>query len=119
MGGDAAPFSRAWSGPDHEQAADRGPGRGAPAGFARTFTSSWARPDIAYLPVTDLEPLPYALVWRREAESEPIRALAGIIRDLGPLPALDVVRHPRVGSDAKRAGCCLAVRQFALSPTGR
>ena len=40
------------------------------------------------LPVTDLGPLPYALVWRREAESEPIRALAGIIRDLGPLPAL-------------------------------
>lgn len=46
-------------------------------------------------------------------------ALAGIIRDLGPLPALDVVRHPRVGSDAKRAGCCLAVRHFALSPMGR
>lgn len=61
----------------------------------------------------------YALVWRRESESEPIRALAGIVRDLGPLPsplpALDVVRHPRVGSDAKRAGCYLAVRQFALS----
>lgn len=71
------------------------------------------------LPVTDLGPLPYALVWRREAESEPIRALAGIIRDLGPLPALDVVRHPRVGSDAKRAGCCLAVRHFALSLMGR
>ncbi|MEV4290636.1 hypothetical protein AB0K40_34445 [Nonomuraea bangladeshensis] len=47
----------------------------------------WARPDIAYLPVTDLEPLPYALVWRSETESEPIRALAGIIRDLGPLPS--------------------------------
>ncbi|SDL17762.1 hypothetical protein SAMN05421869_12318 [Nonomuraea jiangxiensis] len=29
----------------------------------------------------------YALVRRREAESEPIRALAGIIRDLGPLPS--------------------------------
>jgi hypothetical protein len=27
VGGDVAPFSRTWSGPDHEQAADRGPGR--------------------------------------------------------------------------------------------
>ncbi|MEU1883664.1 hypothetical protein ABZ470_40695 [Streptosporangium sp. NPDC020072] len=39
------------------------------------------------LPVTDMGPLPYALVWRSEAESEPIRALAGIIRDLSPLPS--------------------------------
>jgi hypothetical protein len=54
--------------------------------FPAHVTRYWARPDIAYLPVTDLEPLPYALVWRREAESEPIRALAGIVRDLGPLP---------------------------------
>lgn len=96
--------------------AQHGRARGA---LPAHVTRYWARPDIAYLPVTDLEPLPYALVWRREAESEPIRALAGIIRDLGPLPALDVVRHPRVGSDAKRAGCCLAVRHFALSPMGR
>ncbi|GAA3164702.1 hypothetical protein [Nonomuraea salmonea] len=46
--------------------------------------------------MTDLEPLPYALVWRTEAEaeseseseaeSEAVRALAGIVRDLGPLP---------------------------------
>ncbi|GAA1580464.1 hypothetical protein GCM10009678_73920 [Actinomadura kijaniata] len=74
--------------------------------FPAHVTRYWARPDIAYLPVTDLEPL----VWRREAESEPIRALAGIIRDLGPPPALD---------DAKRDGCCPAVRRFAPPPMGR
>ncbi len=42
-----------------------------------TTANMIARPDIAYLPVTDLEPLPFALVWRSKAESEPIRALAG------------------------------------------
>ncbi|MFC3986668.1 hypothetical protein [Streptosporangium jomthongense] len=51
------------------------------------MTRYWVRPDITYLPVTDMGPLPYALVWRSEAESEPIRALAGIIHDLGPLPS--------------------------------
>jgi hypothetical protein len=55
--------------------------------FPAHVTRYWARPDITYLPVTDLKPLQYALVWRSEAESEPIRALAGIIRDLGPLPS--------------------------------
>ncbi|GAA3262279.1 LysR substrate-binding domain-containing protein [Nonomuraea helvata] len=54
--------------------------------FPAHVTRYWVRPDIAYLPVTDMEPLSYALVWRSEAESEPIRALAGVIRDLGPLP---------------------------------
>ncbi|MEU4576197.1 LysR family transcriptional regulator [Nonomuraea sp. NPDC023979] len=54
--------------------------------FPAHVTRYWARPDITYLPVTDLEPLPYALVWRSEAESEHVQALAGIIRDLGPLP---------------------------------
>jgi hypothetical protein len=58
--------------------------------FPAHVSRYWARPDIAYLPVTDLEPLPYALVWRTEAESEAeseaVRALAGVIRDLGPLP---------------------------------
>ncbi|MGI5466878.1 hypothetical protein [Streptomyces sp. CA-132043] len=73
-------------------AADGRPGRwigdrDLPLRLSGRFIRYWARPDIAYPPVTDLEPLPYAPVWRREAESEPIRALAGIIRDLGPLPS--------------------------------
>ncbi|MEV4456460.1 LysR family transcriptional regulator [Microbispora sp. NPDC049633] len=66
--------------------------------FPAHVTRYWVRPDIAYLPVTDMEPLSYALVWRSEAESEPIRALAGIIRDLGPLPsvpALEVASAPQ------------------------
>ncbi|MEW9552256.1 LysR family transcriptional regulator [Nonomuraea sp. NPDC050783] len=54
--------------------------------FPAHMSRYWVRPDIAYLPVTDLEPLAYALVWRGEKESEPIRALAEVVRDLGPLP---------------------------------
>jgi DNA-binding transcriptional LysR family regulator len=46
----------------------------------------WVRPDITYLPVRDMDPLSYALVWRGEAETEPIRSLARIVRELGPLP---------------------------------
>ncbi|PYC84726.1 LysR family transcriptional regulator [Streptomyces tateyamensis] len=46
-----------------------------------------ARPDIAYLPVHDARPLSWGLVWRSDAETEPVRALAKVIRDLGT-PAL-------------------------------
>ncbi|GIH46598.1 DNA-binding transcriptional regulator, LysR family [Microbispora rosea] len=45
----------------------------------------WSRPDIAYLPVSDIDTLRYALVWRTETENDPIRALARIATDLGPL----------------------------------
>ncbi len=47
----------------------------------------WSRPDIAYLSVTDVDALPYALVWRSESENDPIRALAQTVRDLGPMEA--------------------------------
>ncbi|GAA3147641.1 LysR family transcriptional regulator [Planomonospora alba] len=47
----------------------------------------WNRPDIAYLPVSDLDALPYALVWRTETENDLVRALARVAADLGPLPA--------------------------------
>ncbi|RSM95275.1 LysR family transcriptional regulator [Nonomuraea sp. WAC 01424] len=40
----------------------------------------WSRPDIAYLSVRDID----ALVWRTGAENEAVRALAAVIRDLGP-----------------------------------
>ncbi|WP_449064607.1 LysR family transcriptional regulator [Planomonospora algeriensis] len=43
-------------------------------------------PDIVYLPVHDIGPLPFAPVWRSEAENELIRSLADVIRDLGSLP---------------------------------
>jgi len=45
----------------------------------------WPRPDIAWLPFRDLGPLAYAMVWRAETETDPIRALASIARGLGPL----------------------------------
>jgi hypothetical protein len=44
------------------------------------------RPGIVYLPVTDMEALPYRLVWRSEAENDMIRALAHVVGELGPLP---------------------------------
>ncbi|MBG0831855.1 LysR family transcriptional regulator [Planomonospora sp. ID67723] len=44
----------------------------------------WGRPDIAYLPVTDIDALSYALVWRTETENDLIRSLAQTVRDLGP-----------------------------------
>ncbi|MER5645280.1 LysR family transcriptional regulator [Streptosporangium sp. NPDC002524] len=49
---------------------------------------SWyySRPDIVYLPVRDMEALPYGLVWLGEAENDLIRAFARVVRDLGPLP---------------------------------
>ncbi|MEV0407069.1 LysR family transcriptional regulator [Actinoallomurus sp. NPDC050550] len=45
----------------------------------------WSRPDIAWLPFRDLGPLTYGMVWRSETENDPIRALARIVEDLGPL----------------------------------
>ncbi|SNT34311.1 DNA-binding transcriptional regulator, LysR family [Streptosporangium subroseum] len=45
----------------------------------------WSRPDIAYLSVWDIDVLPYALVWRAEAENDLIRALARVAADLGTL----------------------------------
>ncbi|MFI6177253.1 LysR family transcriptional regulator [Nonomuraea sp. NPDC051191] len=45
----------------------------------------YLRPDIAYLPLRDDDPLKFALVWSTEAENDMIRALARTVRDLGPL----------------------------------
>ncbi|AWS45023.1 LysR family transcriptional regulator [Streptosporangium sp. 'caverna'] len=45
----------------------------------------WSRPDIAYLPVSDLDALPFGLVWRAETENDPIRAFARVVADLGTL----------------------------------
>ncbi|WP_067534241.1 LysR family transcriptional regulator [Nocardia crassostreae] len=42
----------------------------------------WAVPHLRWIPVPDMPPLPYALVWRTAAETEPIRRLAAVIRDL-------------------------------------
>ena len=42
-------------------------------------------PDVRWLPITDMPRLPYARVWRADAESDAMRALAAVIADLGPL----------------------------------
>lgn len=55
--------------------------------FPSHMTRYWVRPDIAYRPVRDMGALPYALVWHTESENDPIRALAQIVRDLGPMEA--------------------------------
>ncbi|WP_280401997.1 LysR family transcriptional regulator [Nocardia carnea] len=44
----------------------------------------WNRPDLRWLPVPDLLPLSYALVWRTTAETDAIRAFADVVRELGP-----------------------------------
>ncbi|MES9608265.1 LysR family transcriptional regulator [Actinomadura sp. NPDC048032] len=52
-----------------------------PAHVARYYP----RPDIAYLPVRDMEALPFGPVWHGAAENDMIRAFARVVRDLGPL----------------------------------
>lgn len=42
------------------------------------------RPDIAYLPVQDMDALPYAAVWRTSTENDLIRAFDQTVRDVGP-----------------------------------
>jgi DNA-binding transcriptional LysR family regulator len=42
-----------------------------------------ARPDVVYLPIHDGPPLRWALVWRSDAETAPVRALSQVIRDVG------------------------------------
>ncbi|MGN9846378.1 LysR family transcriptional regulator [Nonomuraea sp. H19] len=54
--------------------------------FPVHVTRYFPRPGIVYLPVTDMEALPYGLVWRSDAENDMIRAFAGVVRELGPLP---------------------------------
>lgn len=42
-----------------------------------------ARPDIVYLPIHDWPGLRWALAWREDAETEMVRGLADVVRDLG------------------------------------
>lgn len=47
-------------------------------------TRYFTRPGIKFLPIRDAPSLRWGLVWRSDAESAQIRALAQVIRDLGP-----------------------------------
>ncbi|MEU6237834.1 LysR family transcriptional regulator [Kitasatospora sp. NPDC047058] len=53
-------------------------------GFPSHVTRHWGMPNIRWIPVPDLATLSYALVWRTEDENEPVRALADLVRELGP-----------------------------------
>ncbi|MBP0454798.1 LysR family transcriptional regulator [Kitasatospora sp. RG8] len=52
-------------------------------GFPSHVTRHWGMPNVRWIPVPDLTTLSYALVWRTDAENEPIRALADTVRELG------------------------------------
>ncbi|MFF5209319.1 LysR substrate-binding domain-containing protein [Streptosporangium sp. NPDC000396] len=54
--------------------------------FPVHVTRYFPRPDIAYLPVNDMDALPYGPVWLSAAENDMIRAFARVVGDLGPLP---------------------------------
>ncbi|MFJ9080198.1 LysR family transcriptional regulator [Streptomyces sp. NPDC102278] len=51
--------------------------------FPAHVTRHWALTHIDWLPIRDMSPLSYALLWRTESGNEPIHALADVIRDLG------------------------------------
>lgn len=53
--------------------------------FPAHVTHYWSLPQIRWLPIPDLPPLVYALVWRTDAENDPIRAFARTVEDLGPV----------------------------------
>jgi DNA-binding transcriptional LysR family regulator len=53
--------------------------------FPAHVTMYWSMPHVRWLPIPDMPPLPFVLVWRTDAENERIRALAQVVRDLGPL----------------------------------
>ncbi|NUR63557.1 MAG: LysR family transcriptional regulator [Catenulispora sp.] len=53
--------------------------------FPSHVAEYWNLPGIRYLPMPDLAPLSYALIWRTESENDLIRALAATARDLGTL----------------------------------
>jgi DNA-binding transcriptional LysR family regulator len=53
--------------------------------FPSHVTEYWAMPDVRWLPVPDLPPLTFVLIWRTEAENDMVRALAASVRDIGPI----------------------------------
>ncbi|WP_433054428.1 LysR family transcriptional regulator [Dactylosporangium sp. CS-033363] len=46
----------------------------------------YARPDISYVPVSDAPTLRWGLVWRRDAETAPLRDFAQTVQAIGPRP---------------------------------
>ncbi|MFI6847698.1 LysR substrate-binding domain-containing protein [Kitasatospora sp. NPDC050467] len=53
--------------------------------FPSHVTRYWSMSHVRFIPVPDMGTISYGLVWRRDAESDPVRALAQTVRDLGVL----------------------------------
>ncbi|WP_433250075.1 LysR family transcriptional regulator [Streptosporangium sp. CA-135522] len=62
--------------------------------FPAHVTRYWSMPHIQWLPIGDMRPLVYALIWRAEAENDLIRALAQTVRDLGALTFTPTALQP-------------------------
>ena len=46
----------------------------------------YARPDIVWLPLTDVEPLRVALAWTDNADNSLVRGFADVVRELISTP---------------------------------
>ncbi|MCC9311861.1 LysR family transcriptional regulator [Kitasatospora sp. RB6PN24] len=53
--------------------------------FPAHVTRYWAMTHVRWLPIRDLPPLTYALVWHTESETAAVRAFAELVKELGPL----------------------------------
>ena len=54
----------------------------------RSMTQFYARPDLAWIPIADIDPLLIALAWPERRPSPLVAAFAGIVRELaGPVAA--------------------------------
>ncbi len=52
--------------------------------FPSHVTRYWSMVShVRFIPLPDMGTIPFALVWRRDAENELVRALAQTVRDLG------------------------------------
>jgi DNA-binding transcriptional LysR family regulator len=48
----------------------------------RSMTEFYARPDLAWIPLADVDPLRIALAWRERDASPLVHAFAEIVREL-------------------------------------
>jgi DNA-binding transcriptional LysR family regulator len=46
------------------------------------MTEYYARPDLAWIPVSDIDPLRIALAWRERDRSPLVAAFAAVVREL-------------------------------------
>ena len=51
-----------------------------------SMTEYYARPDLVWIPITDIDPLRIALAWREHDRSPLLSAFAEVVRELAPLP---------------------------------